>query len=408
MIPGISLFVFKNKVKKNGETKIYIRFTSDRRCSYICTNIIVPYKFWDVRHQRVKPSYRLANGVNMLLERKLSEMREQMMIKALHSKHITHKQAKSVVVKKGELSFFAIADTYVDQVAKSGQIGSADKIRSIFKKFEQYLGNRNVSLYDIDDTVLIDYQAYLKNKLGNSVTTVHTNLKSIRRVFSIAVEREIIGVESDPFKKIRLKSEKSIRPFLSEEEIKALCNLKLDAGSSLERSRDIFIWTVLSGGMRISDVLLLRKKHIEGDYITTRIKKTGMPHRIKMPPMAVKIIQKYIAEIPSADGYVFQLLPEQVNAGQNERLDKAVCSATTLYNRDLKKLAELAGINKNLSSHIARVSFITLSVSSGVDLVTVKNVAGHSDLEMTSHYSKYVDNQGSKALEKLEKNIFPK
>lgn len=406
MIPGISLFVFKSKVKKNGDTKIYIRFTSNRRCSYICTNITVPYKFWDGRHQRVKPSYKLANGVNMLLERKLSEMREQMMIKALHSKHITHKQAKSVVVKKGELSFFAIADTYVDQIAKSGQIGSADKTRSIFKKFEQYLGNRNVSLYDIDDTVLIDYQAYLKNKLGNSVTTVHTNLKSIRRVFSIAVEREIIGVESDPFKKIRLKSEKSIRPFLSEEEIKALCNLKLDAGSSLERSRDIFIWTVLSGGMRISDVLLLRKKHIEGDYITTRIKKTGMPHRIKMPPKAVEIIQKYISEIPGSDGYIFQLLPEQVHVGPHERLDKAVCSATTLYNRDLKRLAELAKINKRLSSHIARISFVTLSVSNGIDMTTIRNVAGHSDLEMTSHYSKYVDNQGSKALVVLEKNIF--
>lgn len=108
MIPGISLFVFKNKVKKNGDAKIYIRFTNNRRCSYICTNITVPFKYWDVRHQRVKPSYRSANAINMLLERKLSELREQMMVKALHTRHITHKQAKSLAVKKGDVYEFRI------------------------------------------------------------------------------------------------------------------------------------------------------------------------------------------------------------------------------------------------------------------------------------------------------------
>jgi integrase/recombinase XerD len=406
MIPGVSLFVFKSKVTKNGEVKIYIRFTKNRRCSYICTNISVPMKCWDFRHQRLRPSYKLANPTNMLLERKMSEIREQLMIKALHSKHITHRQAKSLAIKKSELSFFAIADAYVDQITKAGQVGSADKIRSIFTKFEHYLGNRNITLYEIDETVLIEYQAYLKNKLGNSVTTIHTNLKSIRRVFSIAVEKGIIGIESDPFKKIKLRSEKSIRPFLTEEETKSLIDLKLEQGSSLERSRDVFVWTILSGGMRISDVLLLRKKHIDGQFITTRIKKTGVPHRIKMPPKALEILEKYSASIPGGDGYVFQMVPESIFNADANSIDKAVCTATANYNRDLKKLAKMVGIDKSLSSHIARISFITMAVASGIDMTTVKNIAGHADLEMTAHYSKYVDNQGNAALERLEKNIF--
>lgn len=406
MIPGISLFVFKSKVKKNGDAKIYIRFTNNRRCSYICSNIIIPFKYWDVRHQRVKPSYRSANAINMLLERKLSELREQMMVKAMHTRLITHKQAKSLAVKKGELSFFALADTYIDQIVKSGQIGTADKTRSHFTKFEQYLGSRKASFYDIDEMVLIEYQAYLKNTLGNSVTTIHTNMKSIRRVFSIAVEKDIIGSESDSFKKIKLKTEKSIRHFLYEEEIKSLIDLKLQVGSNLERSRDVFVWTVLSGGMRISDVLLLRKKHIEGEYITTRIKKTGSPHRIKMPPRAVDILQKYAATIPGKDGFIFQMVSECISTADANSIDKAVCTATATYNRDLKRLAKMAGIDKPLSSHIARISFITMAVASGIDMTTVKNIAGHADLEMTAHYSKYVDSHGSAALERLEKNIF--
>lgn len=304
MIPGIALFVFKDKVNKNGEVKIYIRFTNNRRCSYVCTNILIPIRFWDKKRQRVKPSFVQANAINMLLERKMSEMREQLMIKALGVRHITSKQAKSLGIKKGDLSFFALADSHVDQLKKSGKIGTADKVRSIFSKFEEYLGGRSATFYDIDESVLTDYQAYLRSTLNNSVNTIHTNLKAVRRIFSIAIEKNIIGLESDPFKRIKLKAEKAIRPFLSEEEVKRLVNLTLVVDSDLERARDVFIWTIFTGGMRISDVLLLKKSNIEGDFIVNRIKKTGTPHRIKMPVYANQILQKYLSRVRTVDGYV--------------------------------------------------------------------------------------------------------
>jgi hypothetical protein len=66
MIPGIALFVFKDKVNKNGEVKIYIRFTNNRRCSYICTNILIPIKYWDKKRQRVKSSFGLVNAIKYL------------------------------------------------------------------------------------------------------------------------------------------------------------------------------------------------------------------------------------------------------------------------------------------------------------------------------------------------------
>lgn len=204
---------FKDKVNKNGEVKIYIRFTSNRRSSYVCTNILIPVKCWDNKRQRVKSSFGQANAINMLLERKMSEMRGQLMIKAMGVRHITSKQAKSLGVKKGDLSFFALADSYVDQLNKSAKIGTADKVRSIFSKFEVYLGGRGVTFYDIDENVLTDYQAYLRNTLYNNVNTIHTNLKTIRRIFSIAIEKNIIGLESDPFKKNKAEGLKGYTAF---------------------------------------------------------------------------------------------------------------------------------------------------------------------------------------------------
>ena len=405
MIPGIALFVFKDKVNKNGEVKIYIRFTNNRRSTYICTNITIPFKNWDKKRQRVKPSLREANSINMLLEKKMSEFREQLMIKAMNVRHITPKQAKALAIKKGDLSFFVLADTYIDQLEKLDKVGTADKVRSIFAKFEAFLGGRSATFYDIDENTILDYQEYLKNTLKNGVNTIHTNLKSIRRVFSIAIEKNIIGVESDPFKKVKLKTEKSIRPFLSQEEIKALLNLRLDPGSELEKARDVFIWTIFTGGMRISDVLMLKKSNIEDGFISNRIKKTGVPHRIKMPEYANKLLQKYSIKSELDDGYVFQMIPDTGKPLTSVELDRAVTLATSTYNQCLKKLAKLAGIQKPLSSHIARISFITMAVSSGVDMTTVQGIAGHADLEMTAMYSKYVDNQGHRALKVVENRI---
>jgi hypothetical protein len=184
MIPVISLFVFRNKLNKNGEVKIYLRFISNRRCSYVFTNISIPFKYWDKKRQRVKPSFGQANSINMLLERKMSEMREQLMIKAMGVKHITSKQAKSLGIKKGDLSFFVLADSYIDQLSKSGKIATADKVKSIFSKFANYLGGKSITFYDIDENVLTEYQAYLRVELKNSVNTIHTNMKTTRRIFS--------------------------------------------------------------------------------------------------------------------------------------------------------------------------------------------------------------------------------
>jgi len=43
---------------------------------------------WDEKKQKVKSTFKLSNPTNMLLERKLSEVREELMHSALRNKHI--------------------------------------------------------------------------------------------------------------------------------------------------------------------------------------------------------------------------------------------------------------------------------------------------------------------------------
>lgn len=55
-------------------------------------------------------------------------------------------------------------------------------------------------------------------------------------------------------------------------------------------------------------------------------------------------------------------------------------------NRDLKRVAELAAIDFNLSTYVARHSFATVLKNSGVDIALISETLGHSDLSTTQIY----------------------
>jgi len=71
------------------------------------------------------------------------------------------------------------------------------------------------------------------------------------------------------------------------------------------------------------------------------------------------------------------------------------------YNEVLKKWAKEAGINKNLSSHVARHSFATMALSSGADLYTVSKLLGHRNIATTQIYAKIIDKKKEEAVDML-------
>ena len=175
MIPTISFYVFKKRQSKRGEVKVYLRFTNDRKSNYKSTNVSVPSNMWDHNKQKVKSAYKLSNATNMLLERKISEVREELMHSALKNKHISSKQARNIAFSKTNLSFFKIADEYVAKFLKDEKFGSYDKYKSIYSKFGIFLGGRGATFYDIDTKSLNDFQYYLKTECKNKVNTIHNN-----------------------------------------------------------------------------------------------------------------------------------------------------------------------------------------------------------------------------------------
>jgi len=71
----------------------------------------------------------------------------------------------------------------------------------------------------------------------------------------------------------------------------------------------------------------------------------------------------------------------------------------------LKEIADICGIKKPLTTHIARHTFATtVTLTKGVPIETASKMLGHSDLKTTQIYSKVVDRKIAEDMKHLLEN----
>jgi site-specific recombinase XerD len=75
----------------------------------------------------------------------------------------------------------------------------------------------------------------------------------------------------------------------------------------------------------------------------------------------------------------------------------------------LKEIADVCGITKDLTFHIARHTFATtVTLSNGVPLETVSKMLGHTNLKTTQHYAKILDTKISNDMQFLKQKFISK
>ena len=72
-------------------------------------------------------------------------------------------------------------------------------------------------------------------------------------------------------------------------------------------------------------------------------------------------------------------------------------------NKYLKEIAELCGITKRVSMHLARHTFATtVTLERGIDIMTVSKMLGHKNLRTTQIYSKVTELKIADDMKKLK------
>jgi integrase len=139
--------------------------------------------------------------------------------------------------------------------------------------------------------------------------------------------------------------------------------------------------------MNFVDIAYLKRKNIKGNTICYRRKKTGQEMTVELEGCMKEIIGQYQDENSE---YIFPVLRKW------EKCDEFVLwkksrEALAIHNRNLKKLAKLVGIDKHLTSYVARHSWASIASQMGVPIGTISRGMGHESEKTTQIYVSQLD-----------------
>jgi site-specific recombinase XerD len=248
----------------------------------------------------------------------------------------------------------------------------------------------DIDIRKIDHEFITGYEFYLKTECNCAQNTAIKYIKNLGKIIHICLANG--WLQKDPFIKYKGKVTEVERTFLSQEEIDAIFNKEF-VTERLNQVRDIFLFSCFTG-LAYSDVKKLSRKNIglgiDGDqWIFINRTKTDTRSNIPILPIASAILDKY-KDYPQAVNQD-KLLPILSNQKMNAYL---------------KEIADVCGINKILTFHIARHTFATtITLSNGIPIESVSKMLGHKNLKTTQHYAKILDLKVSNDMQILKEKF---
>ena len=236
----------------------------------------------------------------------------------------------------------------------------------------------------------IDIEKY-KFKLldtGVSKVTVNIRYRSVNTLFNFAIKHNII--ENTPFRATRqFKIPKQSPQFLTIEQFNKLLNIVVE-----DNLRDIFTFAVLTG-MRLNEISNLRWESIEW--------KSNIIHILNTEEFVTKNSKERTVPMHQV---VVEMLQRRYKRFGNS---KWVFCKSTLYkysgsyiSHKFRHYCEVMGYPKKYHFHTLRHTFASWLVAQNVNIYTVMELLGHSNVTTTQIYAHLQKSQLQNSVNQLK------
>lgn len=379
--------VLRRKATKDGTFPLAIRITKERKSSYIFVGQSISEKDWDEIKERVKKSHPNSARLNNMLVAKLAEANDKLLETETNKKPVSAKGIKKIIKPSSNEAFFGFAEIYLEDLKTSGKYNryAADKPR--INHFREFLKDEDINFPEISVHLLERFRAWLKGTRNVSERTIINHLIVIRTIFNLAVKAGKVDLKYYPFGKggVQIKIPESVKIGLSQDEVAKLETLELEAGSYPNHARNVWLFSFYFAGMRLSDVLRLKWIDFTELRLHYKMGKNQKQGSLKTPEKALLIIKQYETAKTKKDDLVFPELKVLDDLSHDFQVQKKIAFADKRLNKALKKVAELAGIEKKLTMHIARHTFGNLS-GDKIPVQMLQKLYRHSSITTTIGY----------------------
>ena len=385
--------ILRKKRLSNGEYPICLRVTKDRKTKYFKTLFNASADEWNSnvgkfnkRNENYLQNNRLLHKFQDRALQVLGELKIEQDDFTLND----FEQRYRVHSNPIQNNVFIFWDEIIGEMITAGRIGNAKVNKDTSNSVKKFLGGHTrLTFKDINPTLLNKYEVFLRSR-GGSDGGIGVRMRAIRAIFNFAIERKLVKEQFYPFKiyKVSKLKGKGLKRALSIEQVKKIVHLDLKKYPLLTNSRNFFVFSFYTRGMNFADMMKLEWNAVDDDKIVYTRSKTKGNFMIKILPPVQEILDFYY-EYSVGTKYVFPILlkddmtPLQLENRKHKTLQR--------YNKDLKEIARICEINKNLSSYVARHSFANCLKQKGVATDVISESMGHQNLAITQAYLKELD-----------------
>lgn len=391
---AILFWLYAQKKDDAGKAPIYCRITLDGKRTQFSTAKKIEPGYWISQASKVDKKSCDAEVINEDLDTIKGDLRKiYNQLTAMH-KHVTGEMIKNAYTGKGQekktlMDLFNINVEKLKHAVKNGKaaLKTQQRLENIHRKVQAFLKKE----YHLTDIHLVE----LKPALGGDLKdyfSIDCNIGDNTSFKYVGIIKELLNfavakgwLEKNPIANLSCPYKNPHREVLTMIEIGKIMETEMP-NKMVERTRDIYIFSCFTG-YAYKEVDSLTKDNIvigmDGNkWISSCRHKTDEPELVPLLPIPLEIIEKYKNDV-WANAHN-KLLPVRSNQK---------------YNKNLKKVAESAGIKKNLTTHTARHTFATtVALEHDVPMETVSRLLGHRSIRTTQIYAKV-------SLKKLSNNM---
>jgi site-specific recombinase XerD len=342
-------------------------------------------ELWDTRAGRVNGKSRHARTVNGEIDKinvaVTGKYREIMSVRGqTTANEVKNAYQGNALIQETLLKvFLEHNETFEKRVGVNRAIRTFWNYRTGYKTLERFIKQKynvsDLSFRQLDYAFIENYDYHLRIDCKMLPRTVLQKMMCLQKMVKIAIGKGIIN--HNPFTGYSPERPKTVQRYVPSEELEKLRETCLN-NSSLDLTRDMFVFSCYTGLSYVDLYNLTHQQIVKADdgtlWLNISRRKNENVSKIPLLDPAFRLIEKYK---DSANGdKVFQL---------------KTCSH---MNEQLKKIAELCGIDRRLTFHMSRHTFATETcLSQGVPIETVMRMMGHKLLSTTQIYAKVTHNK---------------
>ena len=389
----ILFYLRKNYLNKSGKAGIMVRLTVNGDMVQFSSKLDIEPALWDTKAGKAIGNSVKARKMNSMLDDIRTALNNHYRYVESRDSFVTAEKVRNAFLgyEVRQQTLLELFKQHNEDASKLNGISKAPatlvKYDRTYRRLEEFMKAKykvsDIALREIDHKFVTDFEFHLRTVSRCNENTTGKFMQIFRKIVLIAKNNGWITI--DPFANYHIHMKAVDRGYLTEQELERILQKDFDS-RRLEQVRDVFIFSCFTG-LSYVDVRNLTKENVVTSFdgklwLQLHRQKTSTAVSLPLLKTPLAILKKYEDKLP--DG---RLLP----VSSNQKL-----------NSYLKEIADVCGIKKNLTFHLARHTFATTTtLAKGVPIETVSKMLGHTNIKTTQIYARITNDKIREDMEML-------